>query len=64
MSMIKEFLGEDLSEKNTIKAQYSLEDLQSINNNISEKIKELVNMSKNLVKKREKANKTGLILKV
>ena len=36
MSMIKEFLGEDLNEKNTIKAQYSLEDLQSINVYISE----------------------------
>ena len=51
MSMIKEFLGDDLSEKNTIKPQYSLKDLQSINNNISEKNKRISKYEQELNKK-------------
>lgn len=51
MSMIKEFLGEDFGEKNTIKPQYSLKDLQSINNNISEKNKRISKFEQELNKK-------------
>ena len=51
MSMIKEFLGDDLSEKNTIKPQYSLKDLQNINNNISEKNKRIRKYEQELNKK-------------
>ena len=59
MSMIKEFLGEDLSEKNTIKSQYSLEDLQSIDNNISEKKKRISKHEQELSKReRESKQKT------
>ena len=54
MSMIKEFLGEDLSEKNTIKSPYSLEDLQSIDNNISEKKKRISKHEQELSKKQTK----------
>ena len=60
MSMIKEFLGEDLSEKNTIKAQYSLEDLQSINNNISEKNKRISKYEQELNKKERESKQNRI----
>lgn len=60
MSMIKEFLGEDLSEKNTIKSQYSLEDLQSIDNNISEK-KKRISKHEQALSKKERESKQNRI---
>ena len=60
MSMIKEFLGEDLNEKNTIKSQYSLEDLQSINNNISEKNKRISKYEQELNKKERESKQNRI----
>ena len=60
MSMIKEFLGEDLSEKNKIKSQYSLEDLQSIDNNISEKKKRISKHEQELSKKERESKQNRI----
>lgn len=60
MSMIKEFLGEDLSKNNTVKSQYSLEDLQKINNNISEKNKR-INKYEEELNRKEKESKQNRI---
>ena len=50
MSMIKEFLGEELNKENKERKQYSLEDLQNINNIISEKNEKISKYEKNLNK--------------
>ncbi len=60
MSMIKEFLGENLSDKNTMEAQYSLNDLQSINNNISEKNKRISKYEQELSKKERESKQNRI----
>ena len=50
MSMIKDFLGDDLNNENKEKNQYSLEDLQNINDLIFEKNKKINKYEKDLNK--------------